>query len=384
MKETQTLKLLLLATLFTAVAGCKLQVISPTGGQVTSLASGDCAAGFVCDIEITAPDFSESFTALPEPGYEFEKWNTGGGFFCAGSTAATCMVTLPGGVGGNAIIALFASGSIMPVYKDVGFDTDNDGVADRIDEDDDNDGLLDGDDNCPLQGPNDDGLGCPDTDSDGVADYLDACPDEGFLGQVYENGCRFGEPITHTLVDTSGIEWAFPADFRGLDFDAIAALCPYDPVSNAFPCSGELNGYDMEGWNFARTGDVYGLYTRYLEAAGQVIKSCDFNLGPVGGCAAYDYLLLDDMVEDGFAVQQYEYEVLPGAYYFAVAGWSINDNSDDNASKMFAAIVQVGSSVILLDSPAFTCGSRFDEDDLACAAIANNPQYTGAWFYRVP
>lgn len=384
MKKAQAVKLILLATLFTALAGCKLQVISPTGGQVTSLTSGDCAAGSVCDIEITAPDFSETFTALPVPGYEFEKWNTGGGFLCADSTETACTVTLPGGAAGNGIIAFFSSGSIMPVYKDVGFDTDNDGLADRIDEDDDNDGLLDADDTCPLVGPNDDGLGCPDTDSDGVADYLDACPEDGFVGQVYENGCPFGEPITRTVLDTTGIEWAFPADFRGLEWDAIAEACPFyfDGVGFAYRCNGELNGYDMAGWNFATNADVYGLYTRYLEAAGQTIKNCDPGNGAVGGCAAYEYALLDDMLEDGFTVQEYEYAP-GGENYFAVVGWTLSGNAATPAAKPFTAILGGDSSVVLLDSPGFTCGDSATSKP-ECEDIENNPKDIGAWFYRAP
>ncbi|MCX2975969.1 hypothetical protein EYC82_01190 [Halieaceae bacterium IMCC11814] len=40
-------------------------------------------------------------------------------------------------------------------------DTDGDGIPNHIDTDDDNDGVLDPDDDCPLQGPNLDGSGCP-------------------------------------------------------------------------------------------------------------------------------------------------------------------------------------------------------------------------------
>lgn len=64
-------------------------------------------------------------------------------------------------------------------------DTDNDGVKDNCDDDDDNDGIFDVNDNCPLIVNNDqldndnDGLGdsCDDDDdNDGVLDGVDNCP----------------------------------------------------------------------------------------------------------------------------------------------------------------------------------------------------------------
>jgi gliding motility-associated-like protein len=65
-------------------------------------------------------------------------------------------------------------------------DTDGDGLADNCDEDDDNDGILDADDNCPLIANADqsdidgDGIGdeCDDDrDGDGVSNGMDNCPD---------------------------------------------------------------------------------------------------------------------------------------------------------------------------------------------------------------
>ena len=64
-------------------------------------------------------------------------------------------------------------------------DTDGDGIGDVCDPDDDNDGILDGADNCPLVANQDqldtdgDGIGdvCdPDDDNDGVPDVTDNCP----------------------------------------------------------------------------------------------------------------------------------------------------------------------------------------------------------------
>jgi gliding motility-associated-like protein len=73
-----------------------------------------------------------------------------------------------------------------------GVDTDTDGIKDNCDDDDDNDGVLDTVDNCPLtsnadQADNDnDDLGdvCDDDDdNDGVLDTVDNCPTTANPGQ---------------------------------------------------------------------------------------------------------------------------------------------------------------------------------------------------------
>jgi gliding motility-associated-like protein len=76
-----------------------------------------------------------------------------------------------------------ATAIVTVISQDI--DTDGDGMRDNCDSDDDNDGVLDQNDNCPLsansdQADNDqDGLGdvCdPDDDNDGVVDQDDNCP----------------------------------------------------------------------------------------------------------------------------------------------------------------------------------------------------------------
>jgi len=97
-------------------------------------------------------------------------------------------------------------------------DTDNDGMGDVCDEDDDNDGILDADDNCPLTSNPDqadtdyDGIGdvCEilnDDDADGILDIDDNCPtianpnqedsDEDGIGDVCDDdGDNDGIPNT--------------------------------------------------------------------------------------------------------------------------------------------------------------------------------------------
>jgi hypothetical protein len=97
MNNINKLKSLFFACTLAILVGCKLSVISPTGGKVESLTNGNCDADSICDIEITDADFSETFTAAPPPGFQFEKWHGGEGFNCIDSAATTCTVSLPGG-----------------------------------------------------------------------------------------------------------------------------------------------------------------------------------------------------------------------------------------------------------------------------------------------
>jgi hypothetical protein len=88
---------------------------------------------------------------------------------------------------------------------------------------------LDGDDACPLVGPNYDGFGCP------------------------------GTTITDT-VTVDGKVWAQPNLFIGVSWDQINAVCP------GGVCTGMLNGYAITGWTFASADDVNALFNYYIGA----------------------------------------------------------------------------------------------------------------------
>ena len=158
---------LLVLGMLTALAGCKLQVISPTGGEVSWGDSGFCATESVCVISITDPAYSETFTATADEGYQFVGWSDGTGFACSESPAPDCVVSIPES-SGAALIARSESGYIMPVFRDLGTDT---GPVD--DGDGDGDGIDDGEDNCPSES-NADQL---DTDDDGQGDVCDTDDD---------------------------------------------------------------------------------------------------------------------------------------------------------------------------------------------------------------
>ena len=165
-----SIKALLIISLAMLATGCKLALTVTSGGDVTSLTGNrDCSGGSLCEYEVTDTSFVESFTAVPRAGYVFEKWQGGANYQCAESTNPTCTIStnlidgLDEPARGIADI-IIASGTIFyaqPLFTFVGIDTDEDGTADYLDPDDDNDGVLDADDNCPLEGPNLDGFGCP-------------------------------------------------------------------------------------------------------------------------------------------------------------------------------------------------------------------------------
>lgn len=217
-------KILTILGVTALIAGCKLVIVSPPGGDVTSVSSGSCAGGSVCEVEITNPAFTDTFTAVPKPGYAFVRWQGGSNDFnCGNSTSTTCTITFAGDAIAAAAVATFEIINIMPIYKDVGFDTDGDGQFDRVDTDDDNDGVLDVDDNCPLVGPNLNGFGCP------------------------------SNPITETVTAPDGLIYAQPGIFASVTYAELAAACP------SGMCTGTLSGYDVSGWKWATPQQVNNL-----------------------------------------------------------------------------------------------------------------------------
>jgi hypothetical protein len=137
-------------------AGCKLALIVPGGGEVSSASAarncdgGDDGRFCTFDVSSVTLPFSESFTATAKPGYLFLNWQGGDGFKCADSTSSVCTVVIPDNVLGVLSLVSYETAYVMPVFRYVGIDTDGDGIIDLQDDDDDNDGILDVDDPCPL------------------------------------------------------------------------------------------------------------------------------------------------------------------------------------------------------------------------------------------
>lgn len=209
------------------VTGCKLVVMVPSGGYLESLSNTrDCSSKNLCEFEMNADDFSEAFTAIAKPGYVFSGWQPGSRFLCGGSTNSTCDISNQGlGAVAAVVLEIIASGELyyaMPRFEFVGFDTDGDGIKDHIDDDDDNDGILDIYDVCPL---NQD-LGC------GVS-----------------------------TITVGNDEWYQPSLLIGYSWDDLRAIC--DPR----PCVGTLSGgEDITGWYWAYAREVNALFNYYIGA----------------------------------------------------------------------------------------------------------------------
>ncbi len=80
------------STLF--VASCKLTIIVPEHGRVTTLSGNfQCDSGATCDIDIADTLFDETFITEPSPGYAFDGWQADRGYLCGSSTAPCRLFT---------------------------------------------------------------------------------------------------------------------------------------------------------------------------------------------------------------------------------------------------------------------------------------------------
>jgi hypothetical protein len=187
------LKVLIVLAAATLFSGCRINLIAPTGGDVTS-ASGtrNCAGGSTCEFIIADNTFNESFTAVARPGYVFARWNKGDGFQCGGSTNPVCTIDNTGYIMGTDAFVddLIKSGRhfyVMPLFTYVGMSGD-----------DDKDGILDTQDHC-IGVYGNSVWGCVissnDSDGDSVPNYNDwvvnswtECTDWAYSSN---NGCKF-------------------------------------------------------------------------------------------------------------------------------------------------------------------------------------------------
>lgn len=120
MKLMSRIILLLCITVF--LIGCKLAVIVVEGGEVQSTASGTCVAGMICIVDVNDSNFSETFTAVPDTGWYFQKWNLGDRFFCGGTTYPTCTLSFQGYKESQDVENMVASSDmfyLMPVFKPI-------------------------------------------------------------------------------------------------------------------------------------------------------------------------------------------------------------------------------------------------------------------------
>lgn len=128
------LRIITLTLIVLFLSGCKLAVLLVEGGEVQSIGSGTCMTsptvpqtGAVCIHDVPDSTYAETFTAVADTGWEFVKWNSGGGFICANSTIPSCTLTMVpwAGVSGfDAAIAADVTIYLMPVFERVAAEFD--------------------------------------------------------------------------------------------------------------------------------------------------------------------------------------------------------------------------------------------------------------------
>ena len=118
---TTQLKLTAIALLLVVLGGCKIHVLMPEGGEVQSVNSGTCLSGNVCILQVSDTNYTETFTAIPQPGWQFVKWNNGEEFLCADSIDPVCVVSNVPVAGDPTAEAFVASNGVLyllPVFTE--------------------------------------------------------------------------------------------------------------------------------------------------------------------------------------------------------------------------------------------------------------------------
>lgn len=114
------LRIFLLLSITALMVGCKLAVIVVEGGEVQSLGHGTCVGGNICTVDGVGPYFADTFAAVPEEGWYFQRWNKSDRFFCAGSNKPVCTLTFGGYEETAEVKEMVASSEVfylMPIFK---------------------------------------------------------------------------------------------------------------------------------------------------------------------------------------------------------------------------------------------------------------------------
>ncbi len=101
----RVLAIIILAALLGA---CKIVIIAPENGRVTSASGEVCLAGETCVIEVSTADYEDVFTAVPNAGYTFKRWKAADGHFCGNGTG-TCRLSTVGFDAFPQLMAVLAS-----------------------------------------------------------------------------------------------------------------------------------------------------------------------------------------------------------------------------------------------------------------------------------
>ncbi len=112
---TNTAKIIAIAILLLFIQGCKITQVVPAGGAVVSrTGSYNCAAGQTCVITINGTVFSDTFTAVPDPGYRFVGWKKQNGYLCGGNKTPCALENVPAN-----FTALDANTFLEPIFEKI-------------------------------------------------------------------------------------------------------------------------------------------------------------------------------------------------------------------------------------------------------------------------
>lgn len=255
----------------------------------------------------------------------------GSSLFSCGEILGQFSLDVPPDEQGNIALMIFATG--FKPYKQTLVadpDTDGDGSPDRVDDDDDSDGVFDSDDVCPLLPHGD-------------------CP----------------EPITDTVL-VDGREWAQVDLFTNLSWVELSAACP----DGACLPGAVLNGRDMTGWTWASAAQLNRLINYYLGAA-------ELGLGP-------------DQLETtpGPSDEPYWFSAMTGAFRYShirlpwsywTSGWLSELSASDTPSEL-CPTGAVGADTYY--EGRFNLVSWYHATSSSGQACDERNAGTGAWFYR--
>jgi hypothetical protein len=120
----RTIKTMSVVVILGLLAGCKIAVMVVEGGevQVDPLfnPASTCSEGTICIHEINDTSYTQSFFAVPKPGWRFVKWSGGDNFLCSNNTSSVCEVTnafLAGNDVAEEIVASPKTYYLMPLFE---------------------------------------------------------------------------------------------------------------------------------------------------------------------------------------------------------------------------------------------------------------------------
>lgn len=117
-------KILAVTAIGLLVAGCKIKMVVPEGGDVVD-ESGEvvCAAGDTCNVFVNDIFFDETYTAMPHEGMMFTGWQKRNRGFCGGNTKPCRLFT--SGFEGDDILMSFLEDDTQTFHLNPTFAVDD-------------------------------------------------------------------------------------------------------------------------------------------------------------------------------------------------------------------------------------------------------------------